>query len=107
MSYRSRIPGIIRDLARRTELTADDAAVRIVTRAKDRVPRRTGALAGAIHKEQTDDGFLVIAGDTDVFYGHIVEHGGAHTGARPFLIPALEETRAEVEGMGRRRLRGL
>jgi HK97 gp10 family phage protein len=107
VSYTSRLPAVIAGLHARTELTAAEAADRIVERAKARAPIRTGALRDAIHKENAPDGFLVLAGDGGVFYGHIVEHGGVHTAPRPFLIPALEQTRAEVDSIGRRRFEGL
>jgi HK97 gp10 family phage protein len=64
--------------------------------ARDRVPVATGRLRDAIHVEHDGGGFEVRAGNTEVFYGHIVEHGGAYTAPQPFLIPALEASRAKV-----------
>jgi hypothetical protein len=49
----------------------------------------------------------VVAGNEDVFYGHIVEHGGAHSAAQPFMVPAAEDSRGEINSIGRRALRGL
>lgn len=107
MSYKSRFPEIIAALKPATALTEDDVADRVVTRAQARVPRDTGKLANSIHKERAGEGVMVLAGDEDVFYGHIVEHGGVYTAPRPFLVPAAEETRQEVEGLGRKRLKDL
>lgn len=107
MSYQSRLPKFITGLKRAADLTEDDVADRVLTRAQNRAPRRTGKLAAAIHKETTEDGVLVIAGDNGVFYGHIVEHGGVHTAPRPFLVPAAEETRSEIDSLGRKRFKDL
>lgn len=77
----------------------------IANDARSRVPEDTHALHDAIHVD-VDLATLrvsVIAGDSDVFYGHIVEGGSAAGGKgrgpippRPFLIPAYEAKRDEV-----------
>ena len=72
--------------------------------------RRRGATARAArhHTERTGTGEVsVIAGDSDVFYGHLVEFGTTHTPARPFLIPAAEANREEVVASVRAALKGL
>jgi HK97 gp10 family phage protein len=97
---KSRLPMIAASLTPRARLTAKAAAELIEHRAKDRVPVRTGRLRDAIHTEPIDDGTAVVAGTTEVFYGHMVEHGTAHTSAHPFLIPALEESRPEIPNLG-------
>jgi HK97 gp10 family phage protein len=79
----------------------DSGAERVVQSAKDRVPIRSGALRNAIHTEDERDPrggqrTFVIAGNDDVFYGHLVEHGTTHVAPRPFLVPALEEHRADI-----------
>jgi HK97 gp10 family phage protein len=94
---RSRIPQITRDMFPAVELALRLGAEHVAGAAKDRVPVDTGKLRDAIHVER--DGnleFKVIAGDTETFYGHIVEHGGAHVGPRPFMVPALQASSARV-----------
>lgn len=87
---------------------AEAGAEMVASRAKDRVPVKTGKLRDAIHVEREGAGeYAVIAGDTEVFYGHIVEHGGAHTPARPFLTPAAEETRDEYRAAAKAALKRL
>lgn len=95
--YRSRLPKVVAELAATMDGIADASARFVAERAKARVPVNTGRLRDAIHVDR--DGFAeyaVVAGNSDVFYGHIVEHGGVHTGPRPFLVPALEESRGEI-----------
>ncbi len=53
----------------------------------------------ALHTEETEDGVLVVAGDHDVFYAHMVEHGTTHSPPHPFLVPALEENGAAIIGL--------
>jgi HK97 gp10 family phage protein len=93
---RSRIPQITAELRPRLDAALRDGAEKIAAAAKQRVPVQSGALRTAIHTETDADGVYVIAGDNDAFYGHMVEFGTTHTPARPFLIPALEETSGEV-----------
>jgi HK97 gp10 family phage protein len=108
LSYKSRLPQIAAELAGRMDAVTKTTAEIVEQRAKDRVPVATGKLKNAIHIEREGVGeHMVIAGDTDAFYGHIVEHGGAHTPARPFLTPAVEQTRAELRAIGARALKGL
>jgi HK97 gp10 family phage protein len=107
MSYKSRIPRIAIDLAARTEALERTVADRVVDAARERVPVLTGRLKDAIHAERGEGGVYVIAGNREVFYGNIVEHGGAHTPPHPFLIPAAEQMRAEVSSFGYAALKGL
>lgn len=103
MSYRSRLPLIAAEMHPRVEEAIDRGTEIIAGSARDKVPVDEGDLRDAIH---TDEGY-VIAGDEDAFYGHMVEHGTSHTSPRPFLIPALEEKRAEVVALVAAALRGL
>ena len=64
--------------------------------AKSRVPIDSGDLRDAIHVEPVEDGYAVVAGDSDVFYGHIVENGSVNVPPRPFLVPALEAERDNI-----------
>lgn len=105
--YKSRLPEIAAELLPRLEAAAAEAAGIIEQAAKARVPVDTGRLRNAIHVEHDDGGFAVIAGDTETFYGHIVEHGGNNTAARPFMIPALEESRGAIQKLAKTALSGL
>jgi HK97 gp10 family phage protein len=105
--FRSRIPQITAKLEAEMRAAEEAAAELIAQRAKARVPVNTGRLRDAIHVEHDDNGAAVVAGDTEAFYGHIVEHGGVRSPAHPFLIPALEESRGEVTSLAAALLRSL
>lgn len=107
MSYKSRIPRITIELEGHLEAAVKAAAALVAARARDRVPVNTGRLRDAIHVEEGASEATVVAGDTEAFYGHIVEHGGAHTPPHPFMVPAAEESRGEIAELGKRALRGL
>lgn len=108
MSYKSRLPQIAADLGMRMDAVAREGAELIADEARDRVPVDTGRLQDAIHVERIHLGeYAVVAGDNEAFYGHIVEHGGAFTPARPFLVPALEDNRAQIIALASLELRGL
>jgi len=96
-SYSSRIPQIALSLDERIDGALRIGAEGIASAAKSRAPVASGALRDSIHVDRIDEGaYAVIAGDDDVFYGHIVEGGGANTAPQPFLIPALEAERDNV-----------
>lgn len=105
MAYKSRIPMIARELLPRLDAAAVAAAELIEQAAKERVPVDTGRLRDAIHVEHEDDGVAVIAGNNEVFYGHIVEHGSVHSAAHPFMIPALEQSRPLIAKLAKEALR--
>lgn len=108
MSYTSRIPRITAELAVRADAAAKAGAERVEREAKSRVPVSTGRLRDAIHTERDRAGeYKVLAGSGEVFYGHILEHGGVHTPPRPFMVPAAEAVRSELEQIGRAIMRGL
>lgn len=90
------------------DAVAEATAQAIVTGAKARVPVNSGKLRNAIHTDHHGIGEVeVIAGDTDVFYGHIVEHGGVNHAPHPFLTPAMEQARGAIAGLGQKVLRSL
>ena len=97
MSLTNKIPEILKELDPAVRAALVRSAQGIVQDAKDRVPVETGRLRDAIHWEPTEEGISVIAGDQKVFYGHMVEHGSVHNAPRPFLVPALEQNRDEIE----------
>lgn len=91
VTLKSRIPQIQVALSRIPDVANKDIAESIAEEARERVPTRTGALRDAIHVEfKGDNDWSVVAGDTDAFYGHIVEYGSTHTAPHPFLTPAAE-----------------
>jgi HK97 gp10 family phage protein len=105
---KSRFPAIIAELPLKMDLIAREAADLVEQRAKDRVPVQSGKLRYAIHVQREGAGeYGVVAGNDDVFYGHIVEHGGARTPAHPFLIPAADESRVEIQTLAIAILKGL
>jgi HK97 gp10 family phage protein len=76
--------------------------------ARQAVPRNTGNLADSIEVVESDlrgqRGYRVVAdarstsGKYDVPYAHMVEYGSVHNDPpRPFLGPALDERREEIE----------
>lgn len=93
---KSRLPEIIAELPVAIRAALVMSAQKIAQDAKDRVPVETGRLRDAIHVELTEEGVEVVAGDHDVFYGHMIEHGTTHSPPHPFLVPALEENKSEV-----------
>ena len=110
-TLKSRFPQIIAGLDPRVNAATRMGAELIAARAKARVPDAPPigrGLVSAIHVESTEEayagagtegGYLVMAGDQEHFYGHMLEFGTVKMGAQPFLIPAAEESRAEVAGL--------
>lgn len=99
VTLKSRIPEIMVEISRFSNQANQDIADAIAEEARERVPRRTGALHDAIHVEfKGDDDWSVVAGNDDAWYGHLVEYG--HTGKsaapQPFLTPAAESQRPTI-----------
>lgn len=107
VTLKSRIPLIMENLDDTLLETVTELAERIATGAKDRVPVETGALRDAIHVVVEDDSVAVVAGDSDAFYGHMVENGTVKAPAHPFLVPAFEAELPSVEVIVGEKLRGL
>ncbi len=97
--------GIEEAIAKGVEDTADQ----IVDTAQSIVPVRTGALRDSIHAEPTGDpdAWRVIAGSDDVEYAPFVEYGTSRMAAQPFLTPAVEQHRGDLEANIERRLKEL
>lgn len=93
----SRIPLIIEQLDDKLLEGVMEVAERTAEGARERVPVESGALRDAIHVEAEDDWVAVVAGNTEAFYGHIVENGSIRTPARPFLLPAFEVEREQLD----------
>lgn len=102
---RSRLTKIARSLDEELDLPMRLVAEAIEAGAKGRAPVNTGALRDAIHVEKRGEGsYAVVAGDGDVFYGHLVEGGTTKAPAHPFLVPAAEAERDNVDEIVRRAL---
>lgn len=89
------------------------AAMPVVNRAKERAAYKTGTLRRSIRAEKSSD-FVRVG--TDVPYGARIEFGFVGTdsrgrrynqGPRPYLRPAIDETRQEVLAAGVSALRAL
>lgn len=100
---RSRLDTIAASLDEEIDLAMRLAAEAIEAGAKSRVPVDSGDLRDSIHVVKQDEGsYSVIAGDSKVFYGHLVESGTTKTPPRPFLIPAAEAERDNIDSLVRR-----
>ncbi len=103
-----RLPLVAAELSASLDVAARTIAESIADRAKAAAPVETGRLRDSIHVERVGRGkYAVVAGDHDVFYGHLVEFGAVSSPAQPFLVPAVEATEAEAEAVAQRALVGL
>ena len=101
---RSRIPQIATLLDDQLREAAEEALAPVVAAAKSRVPVDSGKLRDSIHVEVEGDRARIVAGNTEAWYGHLVEFGSAEGGKgrgpippHPFLMPAWEANRLAVE----------
>jgi HK97 gp10 family phage protein len=109
---KSRLPTIARSLDPAVNNGLEAGAHLISRAAKQRAPDAPPlgkGLVEAIHVEAADegDGYYVVAGNDDVFYGHMVENGTVHGAPRPFLIPALAANADQAVGMVRAAIRSV
>jgi HK97 gp10 family phage protein len=66
--------------------------------ASERAPRDTGKLAeNIVISDIKEDGTVDIGPDRDRFYGLFLEFGTSKMSARPFLQPAFEENKEQVQ----------
>jgi HK97 gp10 family phage protein len=103
----NRIPEMIIELDVRVQEAVETGARKVADEAKARVRVDTGKLRDAIHVEPEKLDAYVIAGDDDVWYGHLVEHGTTKIPPRPFLVPSLDSNRSGIVKDVRDRLKGL
>ena len=97
MPLRSRIPLIASELDDKLIEGVADLAQRVADGAQERVPVDSGNLRDAIHVETNGMEVRVVAGSREAFYGHIVENGSVRQPPRPFLVPAFEALRPDLE----------
>lgn len=104
---RSRLDTIALSLDEEIKPALRVAAEMIEDGAKARVPVDSGALKDSIRTDARDDGYAVLVGDSDTFYAWMVEAGTVRTPARPFLLPAVEAVRADLDNLIRNALKDL
>jgi HK97 gp10 family phage protein len=102
---KSRLPAIAAELHGLIEAALVPGAQIVAEQAKQRVPVESGDLRDAIHVDTQPEGVYVIAGNRNVFYGHMVEHGTSHSPPEPFLVPALEANQKTVVELAKQALK--
>lgn len=112
----SRFPEIIAAMDLRVEEALAMGADAVVKLSKDRCPvGATGNLKDSIHAEAIPSNasyssWQVVAGNSEAFYGHMVENGTSGQTAHPphpFLVPSFEELRPTIVQMIEHMLLGL
>lgn len=109
-TLRSRLPEIAAELRPKVSQAVSKGADLVVEGARERVPvgPEKPHLRDAIHKERIGPAeYAVVAGDKEVFWGHLVEHGTVHSAPHPFLVPAAEALSGAIEALVAESLRGL
>jgi HK97 gp10 family phage protein len=96
VSLESQLKRIAEELEPEVREALHNGAEQIAEAARVRVPVDTGHLREAIHVTVEREGFHVVAGDKEAFYGHMVEHGTTHSPPHPFLVPAFEENKERL-----------
>jgi HK97 gp10 family phage protein len=95
----SRIPQITREMEPAVAEALRVGAEVVAAAAAAAAPRGGGVhhIADDIHVVRNGHlEYLVRAGKSDTFYGHILEHGSVHAAPHPFLVPSLRATSHEV-----------
>lgn len=110
-TLKSRFPEIEASLRPRVGAAVKAGAEVVAGRASARVPDApplAEGLVAAISVEREDVAeYAIVAGNSEVFYGHMVEHGTSHSAPQPFLVPSLEESEQEIVALVTAALRGL
>jgi len=103
----SKLDGIAKDLRREVSKAVKDGANVVVEAARDKAPIEDGDLRDSIQVERADAAKYRVYADANSgdgewvnYYAQWVEFGSVHNPTpRPFLIPALEESKEEIVGM--------
>ena len=97
------LEGITAEIEKTAMDRLEKAAEGIAARARQKVPIDSGKLKDTIRvvrlKGDPKQDVRVYAGSRDkggAFYAHMVEYGTAKMKARPFLRPALNESKADI-----------
>lgn len=77
---------------------ADVAAERARDRARQLVPRRSGALSDSIRVESLPTGAELVAGSSSVPYAGVIEYGwpARHIAAQPYMRPTVTDDGREL-----------
>lgn len=99
----------LKTIARRLEEGLDDAlkqvADDIAAGARSRVPVDSGDLKASIRVDKRGDGeYAIVAGDGDAYYARLVEQGTVKRPATPYLQPAVEAERDNLDNAVRRHM---
>ena len=106
----SRFPQIAAELAPRVKEATKEAAEIVAEDARRRAPLGPGDMHLRDHitvEPEGIAGYLVLAGNEETFYGHMVEFGTSHSAPQPFLLPAAEENVDTAAALVSAVLRGL
>jgi HK97 gp10 family phage protein len=107
-TLKSRLPEIAAELPNMVDAAIEQGAEVVAEYARFRVPVEYGDLRDAIHVDRDSRSeYEVVAGDKEVFYGHMVEHGTSHSAPEPFLVPALEDAHDDIVHIVETALEGL
>jgi len=110
MSFRIQVAGLQEFVARASaapdligqalEQGVQRAALLVEGRAKEKAPVRTGTLRRSITSVVLKEGNQVVGViGTNVRYAPYVELGVRRSAARPYLVPALQESAEEIGGI--------
>ena len=109
-TLKSRFPEIVAELRPRVREATEKAAEMVAESARQKAPLGPGDVHLRDHisvEAEGPAGFLVLAGNEDTFYGHMVEFGTSHSAPEPFLLPAAEENVDAAAALLTAALRGL
>lgn len=95
VTLQSRFPEIAAELRSRISRATKAGTEVVAASARAKAPVESGALSNSIKVKAKRAGEYAV--ETDVFYARFIEYGTVNMAARPFLIPALEEHRFEIE----------
>ena len=93
---RSRIPQIIAAMPAQVTTAVHAGGEMIAEDARMRVPVDEGDLQDAIHVRKAELEAHVVAGNSEIYYGHMVEFGARSGPIQPFLVPAKEAREGDV-----------
>lgn len=108
VTLKSRLPEVAAELRPRVSAAVRAGAELVSERAAQRAPDRTPygeGLVASIEVERRSPAEYAV--QSTAFYARFVEEGTVRHSAQPFLMPALEESVADIEALVTGALRGL